>query len=183
MSRPDEEPDQVMTDQLQSLPADAFAERSRLRDRPVELGRKLREIDIPGAEDIGGHRKTLAVVGGQRSSGEIRGSRSAFRRRLPVGVARQRCAPYRDVGTESEIGSNPRGPAPAGCRGGAAGSGQDPRPAVLDVGAEGPGEIAYAIVAEILAVQRGRRAGFLRERQAGIHSGVTGFMAMTGGEQ
>ena len=60
---------------------------------------------------------------------------------------------------------------------------QDPRPAGLDVGAEGPGEIAYAIVAEILAVQRGRRAGFLRERQAGIHSGATGFMAMTGGEQ
>ena len=56
-------------------------------------------------------------------------------------------------------------------------------PAGLDVGAEGPGEIAYAIVAEILAVQRGRRAGFLRERQAGIHSGATGFMAMTGGEQ
>ena len=39
-------------DQLQSLPSDAFAERSRLRDRQAELGRMLREIEIPGSEDI-----------------------------------------------------------------------------------------------------------------------------------
>ena len=39
-------------DQLQSLPAEAFAERSRLRDRQAELGRTLRTIEIPGSEGI-----------------------------------------------------------------------------------------------------------------------------------
>jgi xanthine dehydrogenase accessory factor len=42
-------------------------------------------------------------------------------------------------------------------------------PAGLDLGAEGPEEIAAAIVAEILAVRRGRSAGFLRERTGPIH--------------
>ena len=39
-------------DRLQSLPTDAFAERSRLRDRQTELGRMLRAIEIPGSRDI-----------------------------------------------------------------------------------------------------------------------------------
>jgi len=43
-------------------------------------------------------------------------------------------------------------------------------PAGLDIGAEGPEEIAYAIMAEVLAVRRSRDAGFLRERKSGIHS-------------
>ena len=42
-------------------------------------------------------------------------------------------------------------------------------PAGLDLGGEGPEEIAAAIVAEILAVSRGRSAGFLRERSGPIH--------------
>jgi xanthine dehydrogenase accessory factor len=42
-------------------------------------------------------------------------------------------------------------------------------PAGLDVGAEGPEEIATSIVAEIVAVKRGRRGGFLRERPTPIH--------------
>lgn len=42
-------------------------------------------------------------------------------------------------------------------------------PAGLDIGAEGPEEIASAIVAEILAVSRGRGAGFLRDRSGPIH--------------
>ena len=42
-------------------------------------------------------------------------------------------------------------------------------PAGLDLGAEGPEEIAAAIVAEILAVRRGRAAGFLRDRTGPIH--------------
>jgi xanthine dehydrogenase accessory factor len=42
-------------------------------------------------------------------------------------------------------------------------------PAGLDVGAEGPEEIAGSIVAEIVAVKRGRRGGFLRERPTPIH--------------
>ncbi len=42
-------------------------------------------------------------------------------------------------------------------------------PAGLDIGAEGPEEIASAIVAEILAVSRSRGAGFLRDRSGPIH--------------
>jgi xanthine dehydrogenase accessory factor len=42
-------------------------------------------------------------------------------------------------------------------------------PAGLDLGAEGPEEIAQAIVAEIVAVRRRRSGGFLRERPGPIH--------------
>ncbi|HVH54468.1 MAG TPA: XdhC family protein, partial [Actinomycetota bacterium] len=42
-------------------------------------------------------------------------------------------------------------------------------PAGLDVGAEGPEEIAAAIVVEIVAVERGREGGFLRNRLGPIH--------------
>lgn len=42
-------------------------------------------------------------------------------------------------------------------------------PAGLDLGAEGPEEIAQAIVAEIVAVRRGREGGFLRRRPGPIH--------------
>ncbi len=44
-------------------------------------------------------------------------------------------------------------------------------PAGLDLGAEGPEEVAHAIVAEILAVTRRRQGGLLRERRAPIHGG------------
>jgi xanthine/CO dehydrogenase XdhC/CoxF family maturation factor len=47
-------------------------------------------------------------------------------------------------------------------------------PAGLDLGAEGPEEIAAAIVAEIVAVKRGRSGGFLRERPGPIHDRHTG---------
>jgi xanthine/CO dehydrogenase XdhC/CoxF family maturation factor len=42
-------------------------------------------------------------------------------------------------------------------------------PAGLDIGAEGPEEVAHAIVTEILAVTRGRNGGPLRDRGAPIH--------------
>ena len=42
-------------------------------------------------------------------------------------------------------------------------------PAGLDIGAEGPEEIAAAIVAELLALGRGRKAGFLKDRREPIH--------------
>ncbi|MFM7719374.1 MAG: XdhC family protein, partial [Actinomycetota bacterium] len=42
-------------------------------------------------------------------------------------------------------------------------------PAGLDLGSEGPEEIAAAIVAEIVAVRRGRAGGFLKERVGPIH--------------
>lgn len=46
-------------------------------------------------------------------------------------------------------------------------------PAGLDLGADGPEEIAWAICAEILAVDRGRGAGFLRDRRGPIHERLT----------
>jgi len=42
-------------------------------------------------------------------------------------------------------------------------------PAGLDLGAEGPEEIAQAIVAEIVAAKRGREGGFLKRRPGPIH--------------
>lgn len=42
-------------------------------------------------------------------------------------------------------------------------------PAGLDIGAEGPEEVARAIVAEILSVTRGRTGGPLRDRHGPIH--------------
>jgi len=43
-------------------------------------------------------------------------------------------------------------------------------PAGLDIGAEGPEEIAWAIVSEILAAGNGARAGSLRDRPGPIHA-------------
>ena len=42
-------------------------------------------------------------------------------------------------------------------------------PAGLDLGSEGPEEIAGSIVSEIIAVRRGRHGGFLKERPGPIH--------------
>jgi xanthine/CO dehydrogenase XdhC/CoxF family maturation factor len=42
-------------------------------------------------------------------------------------------------------------------------------PAGLDVGAEGPEEIAWAIAGEVLALRNGRAGGFLRDRPGPIH--------------
>jgi xanthine dehydrogenase accessory factor len=42
-------------------------------------------------------------------------------------------------------------------------------PAGLDIGAEGPEEIAWGVIAEILAVRAGREGGFLRNRVGPTH--------------
>lgn len=42
-------------------------------------------------------------------------------------------------------------------------------PAGLDIGSEGPDQIAWAIVAEVQAIRRGRSGGFLRDRAGRIH--------------
>jgi xanthine/CO dehydrogenase XdhC/CoxF family maturation factor len=47
-------------------------------------------------------------------------------------------------------------------------------PAGLDIGAEGPEEIAWAIVAEILAVNRSAAGASLRDRDGPIHSRTAG---------
>jgi hypothetical protein len=54
-------------------------------------------------------------------------------------------------------------------------------PAGLDLGAEGPEEIAAAIVAEIVAIRRGRRGGFLRDRATPIHDRPTASTPRSGG--
>jgi xanthine/CO dehydrogenase XdhC/CoxF family maturation factor len=54
-------------------------------------------------------------------------------------------------------------------------------PAGLDLGAEGPEEIAAAICAEIVAVKRGRGAGFLRDRPGPIHDRQSTARATEGG--
>jgi xanthine/CO dehydrogenase XdhC/CoxF family maturation factor len=43
-------------------------------------------------------------------------------------------------------------------------------PAGLDLGGDGPEEVAWAIVAEILAMHNGRTGGFLRDRHGPIHT-------------
>jgi xanthine/CO dehydrogenase XdhC/CoxF family maturation factor len=43
-------------------------------------------------------------------------------------------------------------------------------PMGLDIGADGPEQVALAIVAEIQATFNGRQGGFLRERAGSIHS-------------
>jgi xanthine/CO dehydrogenase XdhC/CoxF family maturation factor len=43
-------------------------------------------------------------------------------------------------------------------------------PAGLDLGGEGPEEIAWAIIGEIMAVRSGRSGGFLKDRKGPIHA-------------
>jgi xanthine dehydrogenase accessory factor len=53
-------------------------------------------------------------------------------------------------------------------------------PAGLDLGGEGPEEVAWAIVGEVLAVATGRAGGFLRDRSGPIHDRTTGEAVASG---
>jgi xanthine dehydrogenase accessory factor len=54
-------------------------------------------------------------------------------------------------------------------------------PAGLDMGAEGPEEVAWAVVGEILALRNGRIGGFLKDRSGPIHERGRRSPAGTGG--
>ena len=55
-------------------------------------------------------------------------------------------------------------------------------PAGLDIGANGPREIAVSIIAEMRAVLDGRCGGMLRERQGAIHGKPLEGQSLTSGE-
>jgi len=42
-------------------------------------------------------------------------------------------------------------------------------PAGIDLGGDGPEEVAWAITAEVMAVRNGRAGGFLKDRRGPIH--------------
>src|SRR4030095_10185025 len=51
----------------------------------------------------------------------------------------------------------------------------------LDLGGDGPDEVAWAIVAEILALKNSRAGGFLRDRKGPIHERPKSEEAVTSG--
>ena len=91
------------------------------------------------------------------------------RSRLPPGAAAVRRRLYRDAWTGGPHAADPDGPREDGVEITDKDRARIHGPAGLDLGAEGPDEIAQAIVAEIIAVRHDRAGGFLKERPGPIH--------------
>ncbi len=148
----------VVDDRPTLLTADRFpGARSLVRTEPEQA-----------ATTVGTDPRTCVVVM-SHNLGRDRGYLRSF---LPV-----RCAYLGVVGPSARL---------AGLLGELRGEGVGPPPeastrvhgpAGLHLGAEGPHEVALAIVAEILAVRRGAGAGFLRHRQGPIHHRIAGRQA------
>jgi xanthine dehydrogenase accessory factor len=138
-------------------------------DRPAFLTRErfpeatgFVAVDDPAqtAKAAGADQRTFAVVMTHnflRDKEYLRsllGSPAAYVGILGPGARTQRLLmELRDEGVEASDAQRERIHGPAG----------------LDLGGEGPEEIAQAIVAEIVAVKRRRAGGFLRDRPGPIH--------------
>jgi xanthine dehydrogenase accessory factor len=131
------------------------------RDRFPEASRFV-AVDEPedAAKAAAVDERTFAVVMTHnfiRDKGYVRsllGSPAAYIGMLGPGARTERLLmELRDEGVEIAGGDRERIHGPAG----------------LDLGGEGPEEIAQAIIAEIVAVKRQRAGGFLRDRPGPIH--------------
>jgi xanthine/CO dehydrogenase XdhC/CoxF family maturation factor len=122
-------------------------------DVGIEITRVGRR-DLPSPEHLDG--RTFAIVMNHHYATDREHLRALLASPVPyLGVLGPRARTDRllaDLGVSGE--ELPRVFAPAG----------------LDIGAEGPHEVAHSIVAEIVAVERGRRGGPLRDRIASIHA-------------
>ncbi|MCE2527134.1 MAG: XdhC family protein [Actinomycetia bacterium] len=136
----------VVTDERPALlTAQRFPSARLVSALPSELGRKV-ELD----------QRTYAVIMSHNYLRDLDYLRSLLGTKVPyIGALGPGARLERLVVDLAESGCSPSPEDLAKMHG----------PAGLDIGAEGPKEIAWAIMAEILAVRRSKAAGFLRDRK------------------